>query len=175
MRITTEQREERFIAHYLRTLDAQASAIEAGYSPKTAKQIGSKLLTKPRVAEAVRAKQAAQIVVADMDATRIKQEIYALATLDPGELFDAAGSAIQIKQLPKHVRACIKRVSVTVDAAGTSRSQIEFWDKPTALTLAAKHLALLAPVEVNHNVRFPFATLTDEELRQKMLLAAKER
>lgn len=172
---TALQREERFIAHYLKTLDATASAIEAGFSKKTAKQQGSRLLKQPRVADAVRQKQTVQLERIGMDAERIKQEIFALATLDVGELFNGdTGQPIQIQKLPPHIRACVKRVHVQVDLLGNVNTSIEFWDKVGALKLAAQHLALLAPKEVNINHRFPHATLTDAELAQKMLEASKE-
>ena len=46
-------RQERFVAEYLIDLNATQAAIRAGYSESTAKQQGSRLLTKADVREAV--------------------------------------------------------------------------------------------------------------------------
>jgi|GEM_PF-5334806 Phage terminase, small subunit len=52
--------QERFIREYVRTGNAKRSAIEAGYSPRCAKQVGSTILRKPRVREALEALRSAK-------------------------------------------------------------------------------------------------------------------
>ena len=47
-------KQQRFVQEYLVDLNATAAAIRAGYSPKTAKQIGQENLTKPAIEKAVR-------------------------------------------------------------------------------------------------------------------------
>ena len=172
-RLDTQMREERFVAEYLKDLDGARAVIAAGYSPKNASASAHELLKSPRVAEAIRAQQAMQLDKLDMDAERIKREIFALATLDPAECFNDDGTPITLKKMPARVRACVKSVSVTVVSNQAVACKVEFWNKVDALHLAAKHLALLAPKEVNVNVRFPHAHLTDAELKQRLLESAK--
>ena len=50
-RLTDKQ--QRFVAEYLIDLNATQAAIRAGYSAKNADKIGSQLLGKTRVAEAI--------------------------------------------------------------------------------------------------------------------------
>jgi hypothetical protein len=50
---TMTPRQARVVAEYLTDLNATQAAIRAGYSPKTAKSIGSENLTKPAIAEAI--------------------------------------------------------------------------------------------------------------------------
>jgi phage terminase small subunit len=50
-------KQTRFVAEYLKDQNATQAAIRAGYSPKTAKQIGSRLLTNVDVKAAFTAKQ----------------------------------------------------------------------------------------------------------------------
>ncbi len=169
-KLTAAQREERFVAEYIKSLDATQAATACGLA--SPKQSGHKLLHKPRVRAQIERLQARQVARVGMDAERIKSEIYALATLDPGECFDAQGMPRQIKDLPPHIRACIREVDVMVSAEGHVRSVIRFWDKPKALALAAQHLRLLAPAEVNVNHRFQHAHLSDAELQQRLLDAA---
>ena len=46
-------KQQRFVEEYLIDLNATQSAIRAGYSEKTAKEIGSENLTKPNIAKAI--------------------------------------------------------------------------------------------------------------------------
>lgn len=47
------EKQKRFVAEYLIDLNATQAAIRAGYSPKTAKSVGSENLTKPDIAAAI--------------------------------------------------------------------------------------------------------------------------
>ena len=46
-------KQQRFVEEYLIDLNATQSAIRAGYSEKTAKEIGNENLTKPNIAKAI--------------------------------------------------------------------------------------------------------------------------
>ena len=48
-------KQERFVAEYLVDMNATQAAIRAGYSRKTARQIGQENLTKPDIQDAIRA------------------------------------------------------------------------------------------------------------------------
>ena len=50
---TLTPRQERFVQEYVSCLNATKAAIQAGYSPRTARQIGSENLTKPNIRTAV--------------------------------------------------------------------------------------------------------------------------
>jgi hypothetical protein len=50
-------KQQRFVQEYLQDHNGTQAAIRAGYSDKTAKQQGSRLLTEPRIQAAVRAGQ----------------------------------------------------------------------------------------------------------------------
>lgn len=51
-------KQQRFVEEYLIDLNATQAAIRAGYSEKTAKEIGSENLTKPNIAKAIEEAQA---------------------------------------------------------------------------------------------------------------------
>ncbi len=53
------EKQVRFCEEYIIDHNATQAAIRAGYSPKTAKQIGSENLTKPDIAEKIRELEAA--------------------------------------------------------------------------------------------------------------------
>lgn len=50
-------KQQRFVDEYLIDLNATQAAIRAGYSEKTAKEIGSENLTKPNIAKAIQEAQ----------------------------------------------------------------------------------------------------------------------
>lgn len=51
-------KQQRFVEEYLIDLNATQAAIRAGYSQKTAQQIGAENLTKPVIADAIASKRA---------------------------------------------------------------------------------------------------------------------
>lgn len=57
-RLTDKQ--QRFVEEYLIDLNATKAAIRAGYSPQNADKIGSQLLGKTRVSEAIQAEKTAR-------------------------------------------------------------------------------------------------------------------
>jgi phage terminase small subunit len=74
----------RFIAEYLRDFNATQAAIRAGYSEKTARSIGSALLTNPDIAAAVEAKQQEQLDEIEASEERIILELARCAFAAPG-------------------------------------------------------------------------------------------
>lgn len=66
-------KQQRFVAEYLKDLNATQAAIRAGYSEKTARAIGAENLTKPDIAAAVakgQAKIAAKLEICAEDLIR---------------------------------------------------------------------------------------------------------
>ena len=68
-------KQDRFVAEYLIDLNATQAAIRAGYSEKTAKQMGTENLAKPAIAAAIAAGQAERA-----ERTEITQD-YVLTTI----------------------------------------------------------------------------------------------
>lgn len=53
---TLTDKQKRFIDEYLVDLNATQAAIRAGYSPKTARAVGSENLTKPDIVDEIKAR-----------------------------------------------------------------------------------------------------------------------
>lgn len=88
-RLTDKQ--QRFVAEYLIDLNATQAAIRAGYSAKNADKIGSQLLGKTRVSEAIQAEKTAR-----SERTEITQD-YVLKKLK--EIADSPASDAQESDL----------------------------------------------------------------------------
>jgi phage terminase small subunit len=83
---TLNERQRLFVKYYIGTLNAAESARRAGYSPKTAKEIGCELLTKPNIAEAIEKGVEKKMTKADISAERILDELAKIAFLTPEQL-----------------------------------------------------------------------------------------
>lgn len=99
-------KQERFVREYLTDLNATQAAIRAGYSPKTAKAIGSENLTKPDVARAVAAAAGKREEQSEVKAQDVLKEIQRMAMFDPADLIDVKEPA-DIRRLPEHIRRAI--------------------------------------------------------------------
>lgn len=78
--LTDQQR--LFVAEYLKDNNATQAAIRAGYSKKTAEQIGYQLLQKTSVAQAIAQQQKAFIVRTLGSADEVLEQMWRLATFD---------------------------------------------------------------------------------------------
>lgn len=78
--------QRRFVAEYLKDGNATQAAIRAGYSEKTAEQIGHQLLKKTSVAQAIAQQQKASIVRTLGSADEVLAQMWQLATFDANQL-----------------------------------------------------------------------------------------
>lgn len=82
--LTAQQR--RFVAEYLKDGNATQAAIRAGYSKKSAEQIGYQLLQKTSVAKAIAQQQKASIARTLGGADEVLAQMWQLATFDANQL-----------------------------------------------------------------------------------------
>ncbi|WP_418459929.1 terminase small subunit [Brucella intermedia] len=73
-------KQERFVAEYLIDLNATQAAIRAGYSEKTAGQVGFENLKKPEIADAIAAKAGKTAEKLDLSAERVLRGLFEEAT-----------------------------------------------------------------------------------------------
>jgi len=82
--LTAQQRI--FVAEYLKDRNATQAAIRAGYSAKTAEQIGYQLLQKTSVAAAIEKQQKASLKRTLASADEVLAQMWQLATFDANDL-----------------------------------------------------------------------------------------
>lgn len=94
-------REKLFVAHYIKEPNATKAAAAAGYSPKSARQQGARLLTYPHVAQeisrALEQQTAAVLSEAEVIKHRLRNEIEA----DIADLFDDDDTLKPVHRWPK--------------------------------------------------------------------------
>lgn len=139
----------RFVAEYLVDLNATQAAIRAGYSPRSAKVEGCRLLTNADVAAAIQDGKAAQFARAGISADRVLEELGRIGFVDMRGFWDEAGNLKAIKDLDEAQGAVlagfevIKKNAAAGDGVVDTVHKIKVWDKPKALETLARHLGLL--------------------------------
>lgn len=138
------EKQKRFIEEYLIDLNATQAAIRAGYSPNSARDIGSENLTKPDIRARIDEALAERSKRTGINADRVLREIARIAFVNAADVinFDsatiaegastddtAAISSVKVKTIP------------TKDGEGVER-EIRLCDKLKALELCGKHLGM---------------------------------
>lgn len=157
------RKQEQFCQHFLVDLNRTQAAIRAGYSERSAYELGSQLMKKPHVLARIN-----ELMREREEATRIKgfkvlEELatVALSSIDHFAIDDKGFVALK-PDAPKGALGAVARIrrkarvleTTTRDEAGESTiaqlveydTEIALIDKNPALTNAMKHLGLLKDV-----------------------------
>lgn len=138
------QKQKLFIDEYLIDLNATQAAIRAGYSPNNADKIGSELLGKTRVSDAIKTAMAERSKRTGINQDRILMELAKIALVNPENVVNFDEAKIREDALPEDLAAVasvkVKRFP-TKDGEGIER-EIKFYDKTKALDLAGRHLGM---------------------------------
>jgi phage terminase small subunit len=176
-KLTTKQ--QAFVEHYLTHWNATRAAIDAGYSEKSARSIGSENLTKPDILEAIQDRLADLRMSADEVLVRLTSHARGTAddfvSIYESPLHDITGKPIQDREGREIVRYfpsldlekarqrgmlhLVKKVSYT--AHGPS---VELYDAQAALALLGKHHKLCTDV-TEYKGKIDIGNLSDDELR----------
>lgn len=122
--------------------DRKAAALSAGYSPRSAETMGSRLAKHPDVQAALKNLQNRLARKLELQAESVLGEIAAIVHFDIRRLFTQEGSLKSVHELDDATAAAVSSVKVTQNAAGQTVTEIKAWDKNTAIGNAMKHLGL---------------------------------
>ena len=142
MSLTPKQ--QRFADEYLIDLNATQAAIRAGYSPKSAEQQGSRLLSNAKVRAHIDQRMAELSRRTGVTQERIIRELARIAFLDPTRLVNMETAEL-LDETSADDRAAIAGVKVktipTQEGVGVER-EIRFSDKIKALELLGKRFGM---------------------------------
>jgi len=160
-----------FVERYLVHLNATKAAEEAGFSKKTARAIGSRLLTRVDVAEAISAAKTRRREKSEITADQVIAELALIALSDLGEMVkvneDGTVQALPLDQLRPEARRAISEISQTSterfdpETKGTVekvRLGLKLHSKVKALELLMSHFGLNAPQKVDVSGTLQVAT-----------------
>lgn len=137
-------KQQRFVEEYLVDLNATQAAIRAGYSPKTAGQIGEKLLKKAEIREALAERMKARQQRTEVTQDRVVKELAKIAFGDPRNVMTWGPSGVTLKasaELTDDEAAFVSEVSETTTEHGGSL-KLKTNDKLKALELLGRHLGM---------------------------------
>lgn len=141
------KKQKRFVEEYLIDLNATQAAIRAGYkagSAQRASEIGSELLQKTPVAEAIQQAMAERSKRTGISQDRVIQELARIAFVNPQNVINSKDASVKADATEDDL-ACIQSVKVkTMDGAkGKSvEREVRLNDKMKALELLGKHLGM---------------------------------
>lgn len=141
------EKQKRFVEEYLIDLNATQAAIRAGYSVKNADKIGSELLGKTRVREAIAKAKAERSRRTGISQDRVVQELARIAFVNAADVIDTNDASI-IANAERDDLACIQAVKVkqmSGDKGDMTEREVKLADKLKALELLGKHLGLFEP------------------------------
>lgn len=133
-------RQARFVAEYLIDLNATQAAIRAGYSERTAKSQGQRLLTDVDVAEAIQAAQAKRATRTQISQDRVLSELARIGFADLRKAVDWSGGTVTLKDstaIDDDTALALSEVS-----QGPNGIKIKLHDKIAALDKLARHLGM---------------------------------
>ena len=141
-RLTPHQ--SRFISEYLLCMNATRAAIRAGYSPKTARQMGYENLTKPYIKDEIERIFMEQKMSPDEIMARLADQ----ARGDMGDLLDESTMTINWRGAldagKTHLVKKIKQTIITTEDHQTEILELELHDAQKALVSLGRTYALFA-------------------------------
>ena len=166
-------KQERFVAEYLVDLNATQAAIRAGYSKRTARSQGQRLLTNVDIAKAINAAVARRSERTEIEADAVIRELAKIGfanMLDYITIGKDGDPYVDLSKLTREQAAAIGEVTVEdfTDGRGEGardvrRVKFKLADKRGALVDLGRHFGLFtdkAVVNVNHGIQ----DMNDDEL-----------
>ncbi|MBW2674497.1 MAG: terminase small subunit [Deltaproteobacteria bacterium] len=145
-------KQKRFVEEYLIDKNATQAAIRAGYSEKTAGQIGEQNLRKLVISAAIKKAVAEQSARTQVTADRVVEELAKIGFLnmqDYIELNDNGDAFVDLSRLTREQAAAISEITVDEYVEGKGRNarevkktRIKLADKKGALDLLGKHFGI---------------------------------
>ena len=135
------EKQKRFVEEYLIDLNATQAAIRAGYSPRNADKIGSELLGKTRVSDAIQAAMAERSRRTGVNADRVVMELAKIAFVNAIDVIDHNTATVKEDASPDDT-AAIQSVKVKTFGEDGLEREIKMADKIKALELLGKHLGM---------------------------------
>jgi len=159
-------KEEAFCYQYVLHLNATKAAINAGYSAKTARSIGSQNLTKLNIQKRIEFLRDNLAETAEISPLRVVKEHEKIAFADAGQLRDGWMSLKEFESLTDAQKAIIQEVTVKEVKFG-KEIKVKLYDKQRSLDAINAMLGYDAPVKTEltgKGGKDLFSSLTDDEL-----------
>jgi phage terminase small subunit len=148
-------RQELFCHEFVKDLNQTQAYIRAGYSPKHANKLATRLMGNEGVKARIAELQKKVFDIAKIEASDVLNELAKIAFADVTNYLEFDGETLSVKpfdQLKPAHTAAIAEFS-QVETRENTRHKFKLHDKMRALEALGKHLKLFAPdTQINVNV-----------------------
>lgn len=134
------KKQKLFVEEYLIDLNATQAAIRAGYSEKTAKNIGCENLAKPNIQREIQKRMKARGQRTEITQDRVLQELAKIGFADVTDFVTIENRMVQVKstaEMPADKMGAIAGIK-----EGANGIEIKLNDKGKALELIGRHLGM---------------------------------
>lgn len=154
------------------------AAITAGFSPATARQAASRLLTEVNIKQQIDERSAQLAKRYQLTTDRVLEQLGKIVYADVRQAFDHRGSLLPVHEIPEEVAHTIASIEVDAlfEGQGEDRRQVgytqkvKFNDKGSAIDKAMKYLGLFKADNMQRN---PLETMTAAQLDSFIALQQK--
>jgi phage terminase small subunit len=145
-----------FCLAYIELKEGEAAAVKAKYSPKAARQIASRLLTKANIKAEIKRLEGLREKKGLMKADEVEAELDRLIRFNLKEFVDPkTGEAKPLHELTDEQAACVREFATIETSIGTSRN-LKFYDKIAAIRTKLERLKLIGEQPQKLRVEFVF-------------------
>lgn len=146
----------------------------------TCRTESSKLLAKPNIRSRINELIVERSAKTEIEAETVLRELYALATVDPIEIFTDDHRVKSLGDMPKSVRKAIAGIDIVDIYEGIGQDKmkvgeikkIKFWDKNKSLENLGRHLRLFTDnVKLEIDI---YESMSDDELKVEYEKALEE-
>ncbi len=163
-------RQRRFGREYVIDQNGTQAAIRAGYSPKTATAMASRLLTNVKVRAYIAELMAPAVEAAALSVERVLKEMKRLAFYDMTAVLEITDGKITMRDpasLPEDLRRAIIGIKA-VESGDGLHYECRFADKQKALDSLARHLQMFKDMVIVENVFRIVKEMDDDELDRRL-------
>lgn len=167
------EKHELFCLEYTKDQNAARAARDAGYSEKTAREMGYFLLTKThikaRIQKLIEERNARTLLEGD----EILLEIKKLATSDIRRLFDhKTGALLPMKDWPDDIAVCVASIEVKEIYTPSGKNigcikKLKLWDKPKPQEMLGRNKKLFTDV-VESKVNATVVSVSEAEVKETL-------
>nr|DAM24316.1 MAG TPA: Terminase small subunit [Caudoviricetes sp.]DAZ68161.1 MAG TPA: Terminase small subunit [Caudoviricetes sp.] len=144
-------KQKKFVEEYLIDLNATQAAIRAGYSPNTAQEQSSRLLSNVMVKNEIDKAMAERSRRTGINQDRVLRELAKIAFVNPNDVINFRDATVKMTSEENLAAiASIKVKKIPGEYGDATEREVKLYDKLRALDLLGRHLGMFKDkIEIN--------------------------
>ena len=136
-------KQKKFVEEYLIDLNATQAAIRAGYSPNTAQEQSSRLLSNVMVKNEIDKAMAERSRRTGISQDRVLRELAKIAFVNPNDVINFSDATVKMTSEENLAAiASVKVKKIPGEYGDATEREVKLYDKLRALDLLGKHLGI---------------------------------